>query len=553
MLKSEKSIKKRKESKLTPINSNKGNIKQLKINISGPNNLSKSKTKEQKLKTSRNQSGSKLKKSIDQNNSLSKMAIIKSKTSKLQSEISDLNSKISKITNDTIILSNDYKNKLLSLDNDIQKYSKQYKLLYNKLTKFGNDFNDKIKNMNVNKMIAKKQSHNNITDINKEIELKEEMIKNNNKLIQDLEKNIKRYSKTIQETPEDKIDILNTELEQIIKIESAMTEEINSLQKMKNAHNKNCAKQTSNLLKEFDKLQIEYNYEIKKNSANEDNNISKDTPIDTEKTNQQNSENNTNNNGDKNSNSYIFRINKEGSVNKKKKFKLLSVKLSNNNNLNNNIIKINNSYDNKNNLSIVRNRINKLGESIIFKKLKGMDNQNLDDKFLFSAEEKENLEKYIPEQYLKTCEGVYNEQKNLTANIVTEKYKENLDKKKKLIQITTNKINETDGKSKKMTEDRAILNYKISTIKKQKAETNEKIKKYENENKRISKKYNDIMANNKKLKKEFLEFCNKIKEGDLIIKKGVSLNKQNLEAIKKWGDENKNYDENSNNKKNKVD
>ena len=526
MLKSKNSIQKQQKSRLTSSNNRKRNGKQLKINITSQNIPGNSKEKGNIRKTSRNQSNSKTKKNNDQNNSSSRMEKIKSKTLKLESQVSELNSKISETANDTILLSDDYTNKLSNLDNDIKNCSKQYNLLYNKLTKYDTDFNEKIKSINIIRVVTNKKSKNNdITDINKEIQLKEEMIKNNNKIIQDLENNIKRFEKIIEKTPEDTMNTLNNELEEITNIEKDMSEEVNSLQKMKNAHFKNCTKQTSNLLNEFDKLQIEYNYEIKKNNANDDNNISKETPSNTENTQK------TSTNDLKNSSPYYFRINKNESLNKKRKLKLLSIKNKNNNPNNN--ANINNSYDN-NNLTIVRNRINKEGESIILKKLKGMDN-NFEDKNLFSTEEKQNLEKYIPEEYLRTYEGIYNEQKNQTEILLSENLKKNLDKKK-LIQKNTNKIDEIEQKYQKLIENRVSLNSKISSIRKIKMEMNLKYKKYEIESKKILKKYNDIMETNQNLKKEFFELYNKIKNGDLIIKKGMKLNEENLEAIKKWGD-----------------
>ena len=163
-----------------------------------------------------------------------------------------------------------------------------------------------------------------------------------------------------------------------------------------------------------------------------------------------------------------------------------------------------------------------------------MDN-NFEDKNLFSTEEKQNLEKYIPEEYLRTYEDIYNEQKNQTEILLSENLKKNLDKKK-LIQKNTNKIDEIEQKYQKLIENRVSLNSKISSIRKIKMEMNLKYKKYEIESKKILKKYNDIMETNQNLKKEFFELYNKIKNGDLIIKKGMKLNEENLEAIKKWGD-----------------
>ena len=153
---------------------------------------------------------------------------------------------------------------------------------------------------------------------------------------------------------------------------------------------------------------------------------------------------------------------------------------------------------------------------------------------LFTKSEKTFLSKLIPDNYLNNYENRFNSLINENRHIKTKMIE---DIKLKSINKTNNMLKlECNNMQKNIINKKTIaLNSKFSELNKKKREINEKIKKKEK-----LMQYNDIIFNKKnnefnKLLKEYKKIYENIRNGQLVLKKGVQLTRENIEAIDKYG------------------
>ena len=344
--------------------------------------------------------------------------------------------------------------------------------------------------------------------------------------------------------------------------------EIEELKILKNEHNKICTKKLRDLLKQYDIIKKEFDYESKKNNDNNSNKIIKNdnSLIITNKNISKSSKNmKTDVISDNNSNKDCYSVKKNNNkiknykseFNKKdndiknifdyyfkqfseKRKKKINYAIKDNaflydnlNNLNAPVISNtnNNNTNESNNSMIVNSKSNK---SAINNKSNNINNNYLSKKTLFTKSEKNFLLKLIPDKCLDNYEHKFNSLVNENINIKT-KIIDNLKQEKN--NKTHNIINLENSSLQNNIIQRKIikLNSKITEYNKKKRQIIDKIKLNEK-----YMKYNETIYNKKinefnKLLKDYKKIYDQIRNGKLFLKQGVQLTQDNIDAMDKYG------------------
>ena len=490
-----------------------------------------------------------------------KLTLLKEKTLSLQSNLNQIKQDIDIERNNSIQDSHNLNEKLKEINNEINRLSVDNKYLTNNLSSFEKKLIEEI-NKNIIKRGKKGiKNENDEERLNKNIKLNDKMILNNkiNLELLQREKNYLENEIKVNGVP-DKKEKLEKKLDGLKSTQKNIMKEIEELKIIKIEHNKICAKKLSELLKQYDIIKTDLNFEKKKHEINTiNNNLKTNSPNKSRKilkteSNENNQSVDNQNNSEKQNNNRVSNFKKKfNNKNSKSKnifnyyFKQLSENKKRKENLSNKdyaFINENNfsSYPNVNSASNLINSNNEANNSaIINMKLNNstMNNKNFNknsvsNQTLFTKSEKTILSKLIPDNCLDNYEKKFNSLINENLNIKT-KMNDNLKQKK--INKTNNilKLEYSDMQNEIIYKKKLILNTKLNEYNKKKRDIIEKIKLNEK-----YMKYNEIIYNNKnheneRLLKDYRKIYEEIKNGKLCLKKGAALTPANIQAMDKWG------------------
>ena len=481
--------------------------------------------------------------------------------------------------------------------------TKNTNLLINELTNISKDVDSKYSKYNIVKEIDKKKAkmaeNKNIENNLKNNILHGKNIINHNKNIIDMLKIQKeKLEKIINEETNEKSDEYNKNLQNLISKEDKLKKEVLILNNIKDKHNKLCDKKIEDLTKIMKIVQNEYDYESKRHeNNNKEKNINKKSKL---------IKNITINNM-KNKNTYnvskssSFINNKNSPLPKINKNKS-QLFIGKNDNKENNILEKNKSLDlsDKNilkdpirnelsNIKSISTKNNNMEKDLfemkkqILKKIKykflnnsinknitsnininninineiNTNNSNNSNDSNFVKTDMSFFSKVVPSEYIDKFKKKFS---NIQAygQISKEKQKEFL-LQKKLNSQKKNEIELTELKKKVSIQTMIKLHSKLSEMKK-----NVNILKIENKNMYkkylyIKRKYKKKKDENEKMMKYFHNLYIDIKNNKITLKKGNKLNKDDENAINKWGgpidlfiiknDESSNNGENNENEK----
>ena len=482
------------------------------------------------------------------------LTLLKEKTAILESNLEKLKLDIDIERNNSIQDSNNLNETIKQINNEINRLNVDNKYLTNNLYSFQKQLDTEVsKTLSKNKKKASKESIE--ERLNKNIKLKEKMISNNKYSLKLLKKEKQFLENEVKENDSpDKKDNLEKKLEEKKKIQNDLIKEIEELKRLKNEHNKVCAKKISELLKEYDIIKNEYDFESKKienwtNHKIELENLKKKISKSTKNMKTDNNDKTNNNNNKSNS------VENKNSKKKKKiefkniyhdYFRQLTEKKKRKENLaikdyafiDDNIksypqlksIANTNSNQNESNKSISVNM--RLNNSTINSNMNNIN--TITNKTLFTKSEKNFLSKLIPDNFLDNYENKFNSLINENINIKT-KMIDNI-KQKKIININNLlKLENSSLQNNIIYKKKILLNSKLSEYNKKKRDIIEKIK----ENQKYL-KYNELIYNKKnneynKLVNNYKKIYEDIRNGKLFLKKGAALTPANIQAMDKWG------------------
>ena len=438
-----------------------------------------------------------------------KLPIIQEKLniSDLESQLNNLKSKLIIEKQDCINEVSELNQKLSDARKDISMLNKNNSEFINKLKIIRNIVDNKLK---IAKIFQIKQEEitNMEKEMKKDISIKEKEILIESKKSKTLKKEVAKYQKLLSINDKNKESILSLELNQLNKIIHSMQFEIRNLKKIPLEH-KLCNIIKLNMITQKNILDNNYQFQLKKLNMSSSN-TANTTPI-----------NQTPNLTSVNSKIYIRNSNKINNrpndffneymkfqKNKETKKNSLSVHQSCSLGRNYNI-SLNKKSKNKFGLDKVAfhrigKKINLMNENQEKSKyqVENIINQSMDYKsnkptYLFSKNEKELLNKIIPENYLDAYTNRYNTLES-QKNEIKEKFKENNDIKKEIIgrkemidfftlENKENSIINMNLKSKvnKYKKNLMILNIKIKEMNNQLKNQNKKLAAKNRENKQL--------------------------------------------------------------------
>ena len=495
------------------------------------------------------------------------LTILKEKNSKLESDLNHVKLDIDMERNNSIKESNNLNLKISEINNEINRLRLDNKYLTNNLYSMQKKLETKINQSMHTKMRNKSGEieNNNNEKLNKSIKLKEKMILNSKQNLKLLKKEKEVLEKEIKKIEGVKKESLKKHLEDIKNTQNEKIKEMEELKNIQSEHSKICVKKISELLKQYDLIKKEYEFEIKKCKVINEKSINKNlnnVMISRSSKNVKiisSSENNNTNNINK-----TFSKNK---ITKNKKLTIYNAQAKKNNynifdfysrryienNKKDNISKINEGFLQENNINsdrkdspsnIVSSSINYTSSNepnkyniMMNMKLNNISNQNKNyykNKTLFTESEKQLLSKLIPNKLLDNYEQKYEllqkENNNIKIKMKDSTSKKRLSKSNNILKLQNSNLQNNILNKKKI-----FLNLKVNEYQRKKFELNEKIK----ENQKQIEYYQIIYKKKNKefniLLSEYKRIYNDIKNGKLYLKKGAQLNEKNIQIMQKYG------------------
>ena len=530
-----------------------------KVNSKSQNkNKAKKSKKDKKVQETQTQTGEEQKDNL---------TILKEKNSKLESDLNHVKLDIDMERNNFIKESNNLNLKISEINNEINRLRLDNKYLTNNLYSMQKKLETKINQSMHTKMRNKSGEieNNNNEKLNKSIKLKEKMILNSKQNLKLLKKEKEVLEKEIKKIEGVKKESLKKHLEDIKNTQNKKIKEMEELKNIQSEHSKICVKKISELLKQYDLIKKEYEFEIKKCKVINEKSINKNlnnVMISRSSKNVKiisSSENNNTNNINK-----TFSKNK---ITKNKKLTIYDAQAKKNNynifnfysrrnienNKKDNISKINEGFLQENNINsdrkdspsnIVSNSINYTSSNepnknniMMNMKLNNISNQNKNyykNKTLFTESEKQLLSKLIPNKLLDNYEQKYEllqkENNNIKIKMKDSTSKKRLSKSNNILKLQNSNLQNNILNKKKI-----FLNLKVNEYQRKKFELNEKIK----ENQKQIEYYQIIYKKKNKefniLLREYKRIYNDIKNGKLYLKKGAQLNEKNIQIMHKYG------------------
>ena len=521
-------------------------------------NKAKKSKKDKKVQETQTQTGEEQKDNL---------TILKEKNSKLESDLNHVKLDIDMERNNSIKESNNLNLKISEINNEINRLRLDNKYLTNNLYSMQKKLETKINQSMHTKMRNKSGEieNNNNEKLNKSIKLKEKMILNSKQNLKLLKKEKEVLEKEIKKIEGVKKESLKKHLEDIKNTQNEKIKEMEELKNIQSEHSKICVKKISELLKQYDLIKKEYEFEIKKCKVINEKSINKNlnnVMISRSSKNVKiisSSENNNTNNINK-----TFSKNK---ITKNKKLTIYDAQAKKNNynifdfysrryienNKKDNISKINEGFLQENNINsdrkdspsnIVSNSINYTSSNepnknniMMNMKLNNISNQNKNyykNKTLFTESEKQLLSKLIPNKLLDNYEQKYEllqkENNNIKIKMKDSTSKKRLSKSNNILKLQNSNLQNNILNKKKI-----FLNLKVNEYQRKKFELNEKIK----ENQKQIEYYQIIYKKKNKefniLLSEYKRIYNDIKNGKLYLKKGAQLNEKNIQIMQKYG------------------
>ena len=521
-------------------------------------NKAKKSKKDKKVQETQTQTGEEQKDNL---------TILKEKNSKLESDLNNVKFDIDMERNNSIKESNNLNLKISEINNEINRLRLENKYLTNNLYSMQKKLETKINQSMHTKMRNKSGEieNNNNEKLNKSIKLKEKMILNSKQNLKLLKKEKEVLEKEIKKIEGVKKESLKKHLEDIKNTQNEKIKEMEELKNIQSEHSKICVKKISELLKQYDLIKKEYEFEIKKCKVINEKSINKNlnnVMISRSSKNVKiisSSENNNTNTINK-----TFSKNK---ITKNKKLTIYDAQAKKNNynifdfysrryienNKKDNISKINEGFLQENNINsdrkdspsnIVSNSINYTSSNepnknniMMNMKLNNISNQNKNyykNKTLFTESEKQLLSKLIPNKLLDNYEQKYEllqkENNNIKIKMKDSTSKKRLSKSNNILKLQNSNLQNNILNKKKI-----FLNLKVNEYQRKKFELNEKIK----ENQKQIEYYQIIYKKKNKefniLLSEYKRIYNDIKNGKLYLKKGAQLNEKNIQIMQKYG------------------
>ena len=490
------------------------------------------------------------------------LTILKEKTALLISNLNKIKLDVDIERNNSIQDTNILNEQIKEINNEINRLTVDNKYLTNILYSFQKKLDKEINRNIIHKSRHKSIGNEKIEDkLNKNIKLREKMILNSKKNLKLIKKEKKLLENEIKgnDAPDTK-DNLEKKLEEIKKIKEDKIKEIEELKSIKNDHNKICAKKLSELLRQYDVIKNEYEYETKKAEnkklntkiiINKKNKVKKSSKIlnNDNKNNESYSEQNKNDNSkskDKFNEKNKIKISKTKNifdyyfkqVNENKKRKENNLEFKNIGFLSDDYINLNSPVKSVSNNNFNTNETNnsiKLRKKLNNSNINNKNNNNYESiRTLFTKSEKTFLSKLIPDNCLDNYENRFNSLINENLNIRT-KINENL----KLNNINKNnnilKIESSELQNNVNMRKQTNLNLKRSEFNKKKREIIEKIKLNQLNVKNIENILNQKNNDYNRLLKEFKNIYSNIQNGTLTLKEGEHLTQENILAMDKWG------------------
>jgi len=498
------------------------------------------------------------------------LTILKEKSSTLESNLNKIKIDIDMERNNTIQESNNLNLKISEINNEINRLRLDNQYITNNLHSMQKKLEARI-NQNMHTKMRNKSGEveNNTNEkLNKNIKLKEKMILNSKQNLKMVKKEKEFLENEIKKIEGVKKESLEKQLEDIKKVKNEEFKELEELKNMQSEHNKICVKKISELLRQYDLIKKEYEFEIKKsNVINEKSNNSNLKNLVSKS-----SGNVLTNASSKSQNGNIIQKNKNI---KNKKLKIYTnpfkendyhifdyyLNRKNEKNKKDNLPNINEGFlkENPNNLDIpdsqskfISNSINYTNvneqsnnSSIMYKKLNNSSIQNRNYE-LFTKSEKLMLSKIIPNRFLDNCEQKFDllqkENNDYKIKMIDSASKKKLSKNNNMLKVETNNLQNNILNKKKI-----FLNLKVNEYQRKKKEIKDKIK----ENQKNIEYYQILYKKKNKefniLLREYKRIYNDIKNGKLYLKKGAQLTEKNIQAMHKYGmDESENTSFNGN-------
>ena len=527
--------------------------------LSDENSKTKSSKSQNKYKVKNSKKGQKVTTQTqtgeDQKDNLT---ILKEKSTTLESNLNKLKFDIDLERNNAIQESNILNLKISEINNEINRLKLDNKYITNNLHSIQKKLEIKI-NQNMHTKMRNKSGEikNNTTEkLNRNIKLKEKMIlisKQNLKVIKKEKECLENEIKKIEGVNK---ELLEKQLEDIKKVNNEETKELEELKNMQSEHNKICVKKISELLRQYDLIKKEYEFEIKKcnfineksSNSNLKNIISKSSGNVLINASSKKQNDNIISKNKNNRNKKLIIYNDPSKENDYHIFNYY-LKRKNEKNKKDDLPNINEGFlkENKINLDMpdsqskfISNSINYTNtneqnnnNSIMYMKLNNSSIQNRNHE-LFTKSEKLMLSKLIPNKFLDNYEQKFdllrNENNNLKIKMNDSASKKKISKENNILKLENNNLQNNILNKQKI-----FLNLKVNDYQRKKKEINNKIK----ENQKNIEYYQILYKKKNKefniLLREYKRIYNDIKNGKLYLKKGAQLNEKNIQTMHKYG------------------
>lgn len=439
---------------------------------------------------------------------------LKKKTEEMQEKLCGLESSLTQAKTLTLNNLSELNSNIEDRNQRIKELSKDNAIFFQNLKMIKEEVDDKMKFVKIFKL-KEEELNKKETDLKKIIEMKDKELKITLRNIEIYKKDKQRYEKMLNEFgKEDTLpQLLNTINELNIKSEELINT-INSLKKIKNEH-KNCEQKRNKKSNQLSLLKNEYEFQLKRENLSQTMALTKQQRQFT---------------------------NKDDSIHNNSSSPKLFSKKSPNKGVKTNRFK-----------ASLAPIWKELDEANIYKsvavtlssrmKIRNNSEEHLAtvDNSLFKPYEKEVLSKLIPNEHLDSFNERFMKVENEKQEIV-EKIKYNTQIKKKEIKGNKDKVDYSSLQMKEQTKKTIKLNSEITKQKREIADLNNKIKQLKSDLKFT----NDLMAiktkENDKLTAHFDEINEKIEKGILVLKEKEE-NNEDEEEIEENEEESDNVDE----------
>ena len=527
--------------------------------LSDENSKTKSSKSQNKYKVKNSKKGQKVTTQTqtgeDQKDNLT---ILKEKSTTLESNLNKLKFDIDLERNNAIQESNILNLKISEINNEINRLKLDNKYITNNMHSIQKKLEIKI-NQNMHTKMRNKSGEieNNTTEkLNRNIKLKEKMILNSKQNLKVIKKEKECLENEIKKIEGVNKELLEKQLEDIKKVNNEETKELEELKNMQSEHNKICVKKISELLRQYDLIKKEYEFEIKKcnfineksSNSNLKNIISKSSGNVLINASSKKQNDNIISKNKNNRNKKLIIYNDPSKENDYHIFNYY-LKRKNEKNKKDDLPNINEGFlkENKINLDMpdsqskfISNSINYTNtneqnnnNSIMYMKLNNSSIQNRNHE-LFTKSEKLMLSKLIPNKFLDNYEQKFdllrNENNNLKIKMNDSASKKKISKENNILKLENNNLQNNILNKQKI-----FLNLKVNDYQRKKKEINNKIK----ENQKNIEYYQILYKKKNKefniLLREYKRIYNDIKNGKLYLKKGAQLNEKNIQTMHKYG------------------